>query len=68
MNDQRSLTDQMRTLRRFIAIRDDVWAELIACYGEDEDTDWPYLSDLCDLIMAMIVKYAEPLVGEVDPQ
>lgn len=39
-------------------VRDEVWTELLACYGEGEDTDWPYLTDLCDLIVSMIDRHA----------
>lgn len=31
-----------------------VFGELVACYGEGEDTDWPYLTDLASLIVDMI--------------
>ncbi len=44
------------------SIKDAVWTELIDCYGEGEDTDWAYLTDLCDLIVSMIQKHG-PRVG-----
>ena len=34
-----------------VAFRERVLDELVACYGEAEDTDWPYLNDLADLIV-----------------
>jgi hypothetical protein len=43
-------------------IRDDVLAEILACYGvneEDPEADWLYLNDLADLIVSLIHKHAE---------
>ena len=31
-----------------------VFEELVQCYGEGEDTDWAYLTDLASLIVEMI--------------
>lgn len=38
-------------------LREGVMAELLECYGEGDNTDWPYLNDLADLIVSMIQKY-----------
>jgi dTDP-D-glucose 4,6-dehydratase len=43
-------------------LRDQVMAELLACYGEGENTDWPYLTDLCEVIVGMILKYVPQVV------
>lgn len=45
-------------------VRDAVWSELLDCYGEGDDTDWPYLTDLTDLIVGMIEKYGARNDGE----
>lgn len=42
-----------------MALHEAVMSELLACYGEGEDTDWPYLNDLADLIVSMIEKHAQ---------
>lgn len=44
-------------------VRDAVWCELLALYGEDEDTDWPYLTDLTDVIVGMIQKHGAQFDG-----
>jgi hypothetical protein len=41
-------------------LRDDVWAELLACYGEGEDTDWPWFTDLVDLVVELIERHTAP--------
>jgi hypothetical protein len=41
-------------------VRDAVWTELLECYGEGDDTDWPYLTDLTDLIVSMIQRHGRP--------
>lgn len=41
-----------------MTLHEDVMAELLACYGEGENTDWPYLTDLADLIVSMIQKHS----------
>lgn len=46
------------------ALHDAVWGELLACYSEGEDTDWPYLTDLTELIVDMIKRHAR---GELVP-
>jgi hypothetical protein len=37
-------------------------SELLACYGEGEDTDWPYLTDLAEVIVALIEKHAQAVI------
>lgn len=44
-------------------VRDAVWTELLECYGEGEDTDWPYLTDLTDLIVSMIQRHGRHIDG-----
>lgn len=34
-------------------LKEAVWAELVACYG-GEDADWPFLTDLCDVVVSLI--------------
>lgn len=40
-----------------MALHEDVMGELLACYGEGDDTDWPYLTDLAGLIVSLIHKH-----------
>lgn len=43
-------------------VREDVMQELLACYGEGENTDLPYLEDLADLVVSLVKKHARTVV------
>jgi hypothetical protein len=38
-------------------LKDAVWGELLVCYGEGENTDWPWFTDLVDVVIGLIGKY-----------
>jgi hypothetical protein len=46
-------------------IRDQVWCELSAYYNEGEDTDWQYLTDLCDLVVSMIEEHGPKMTASL---
>lgn len=39
-------------------LREQVQAELLECYGEGENTDWPWLNDLVEVVVGLVEKHA----------